>query len=200
MEQNKEQRQFLRAYENIHLEFRVLSDSEEVDLFHKISVKNSFNETEAELGEIIRIINMHIENIKRTSPEIAACLSALDRKVDLLRQLKFPLQIDKVSKAANHHVNISAGGLSFLTNEKIETGKILELKITLLPGNQILDVYGTVVHTEFAEKEDHHTISSLIRVGVKFQHLTEAEQDIIVQYGLLRERERIQEVNNKTNE
>ena len=197
MKHPDEKREFLRAYENIYFEYRVLSDNEEADLFHKMSIRNSAAESEPELGEIIRIINTHIASIQKTSPEIAACLSALDHKIDLLRQLKYPLQTERIFNDPNHHVNISAGGLSFLTSENIKTGNILELKITLPPENHALKVYGTVIHTEHTKADKDNTKLELNRIGVKFHHLTETERDTLVQYSLVRERESIQ--NNKSN-
>ncbi len=193
----EEKREFLRAYENIYLEFRVLSDSEEADLFHKMSIKSSAIETDSELSEIIRVINIHIESIQKSSPEIAACLSALEHKIDLLRQLKYPLHTERIHNEPNHHVNISAGGLSFLTAEKIKTGNILELKLTLTPESHFLNIYGTVIHTDHTKAEKDNTDLELNRIGVKFHHLTEAERDTLVQYSLARERESIQ--NSKNN-
>lgn len=170
MKHSEEKREFFRAYENIYLEYRVLSDSEEADLFHKMSIKSTAMETNPELCEIIRVINMHIESIQKSSPEIAACLSALDHKIDLLRQLKYPLQIERIHNEPNHHVNISAGGLSFLTKDNIKTGNILELKITLTPESHFLNIYGTVIHTEHAKADKDNTDLELNHIGVKFHH------------------------------
>lgn len=191
MESIEEKREFLRAYENIYLEYRVLSDYEEAELFHKMSIKNSVIESDPELGEIIRVINMHIASIQKTSPEIAACLSAIDHKIDLLRQLKYPLQIERIFNEPNHHVNISAGGLSFLSKENIKTGNILELKIKLPNNTYVFGVYGTVIHTAI-EKDNNN--ADLTRIRLKFHHLKEAERDILVQYSLAREREYIQKI------
>ena len=192
MTNHEDKREFLRAHENIYLEFRVLSDSEEADLFHKMSIKSSAIETDSELNEIIRVINIHIESIQKSSPEIAACLSALDHKIDLLRQLKYPLHTERIHNEPNHHVNISAGGLSFLTTEKIKTGNILELKLILTPDSHFLNIYGTVIHTDHTKTDKDNTNLELNRIGVKFHHLTEAERDTLVQYSLTRERELIQ--------
>ncbi len=197
MKHPEEKREFLRAYENIYLEYRVLSDSEEADLFHKMSIRNSAIESDPKLGEIIRVINMHIASIQKTSPEIAACLSALDHKIDLLRQLKYPLHTEIIFNEPNHHVNISAGGLSFLSEKIIKTGNILELKITLPPENHFLNIYGTVIHTEHVKADKDNTDLELSRIGIKFHHLTETERDILVKYSLARERESIQK--NKKN-
>lgn len=200
MTQNKEQREFLRAYNNVYLQYRVLTDSEETNFFHKLSRENALHENETELCEILRTINIHIEKIKRTEPEIAACLSAIDRKIDLIRTLQNPSHENIKSEEHTHHVNISAGGISFLTKENIKVGKVLELKITLPKSNDVLDIYGTVIHTEYTELDEQETREKLTRTGVKFDHLTESEQDLLVQYSLDKERENISNEGNKLEE
>ena len=184
MTEQANRREFFRAHDNLFLEYRVLSDEEETDLFHKKSAAAIQNEPDANLCEIEQIISVHIDRIRQNLPDVAACLSALDRKLDYIRQLKFPMPMDSVYVSNKHHVNISAGGIAFMVEKPVNQGDMMEIRITL-PSNQAsLLLYGTVIH---AEPERQNT--NLIRVGIKFQHLGENEQDMLVQYSLARERE-----------
>jgi hypothetical protein len=82
-------------------------------------------------------------------------------------------------------VNLSAGGIAFVTSEKFEKGDILELKI-LLPVFPIalIRIWGEVVRLTALSGNNRE-------IGVKFIDIEEESQDKIVHYLFKKERERL---------
>lgn len=120
-------------------------------------------------------------------PKLWEMLVVLNDKLNLILD-RLNLESD-VIEAAPQNVNISASGIRFTMNEKIEIGDILEIKM-LLPSVPLMSIltYGNAVSVK---KTDAGTYS----VALQFIDMDTDVRDRLIQYNLNRQREIIRRQN-----
>lgn len=123
--------------------------NDEVDLFYRKIARQEAGEashidenvlTSDALPQIMAAVEQEIHGLLRrietAQPEIAAYLKLLNYKVDILAECLLR-QNDLAREKNSYHVNLSASGLAFGSEQALHEGDFLELKI-LLPASRAL--------------------------------------------------------------
>lgn len=115
---------------------------------------------------------------KEIDPALAAVLKLLDDKLNAVLDMLGPKAM-LAGKPNLKELNISAGGLSFVSTEPYEVGEVFELVVGLPPTPfTMMTVHGEVVRVSQKMLEGIKSYE----VGVKFLHLDEGDRQGLVKY------------------
>lgn len=118
-------------------------------------------------------------------PKIIKLLLEMNNKLNILIESLSQRTEDKAQRLQNKKVNISASGMCFTVDEKVDTGDTIEVKMFLptVPPVEVL-TYGMVVRAKAIGNNQYE-------VAVHFHDMEESVRDEIIQYALNRQREAI---------
>ncbi len=164
----QERRRYFRLDDEVILDFEPISHAEANEWKTRhVSQRN-------ELADLNRDIATLLHQIQTQNPTVARLLNLFNSKVNMLSTAK---DIDFTQTEVRTRVNLSACGMSFCTNEHLETGDNLRLQLQLQPSNVPVTLLGTIVGVEASDKAE---APHLVRVN--FEGLREAEQEILIHH------------------
>ena len=143
---------------------------------HAFSLRNNYNfQIEQHIADFHKIENK--------MPELGRYLAVLQKQIDRLSE---KLNVDEFEQSLHHHkVNLSAQGISFVTDQQFDTESMLEVNLKLLPSGLHLVIMARVITVEKAEDFETGTY----RVSLDFEHLHEADREILIKHIHARQRE-----------
>lgn len=112
-----------------------------------------------------------LRNLGDASDELTNYLKMQAKKIDVILGYVLALQDDEAERHQTTH--ISAGGLSFLSQDAIDAGRQVRLKLFLTSEALAIYCYGEVQHSQ-ALHDDQHLIE------VKFNRLRETDQEHLI--------------------
>ncbi|MFD2113226.1 PilZ domain-containing protein [Thiorhodococcus fuscus] len=115
-------------------------------------------------------------------PTVASYIRILERQLDILAQA-IDGRDDFPSKP-NTMANISAQGLSLMTDEVFAIDSMVSVKLALFPDLCRIEALGRVVRGE--------TTSPKADVAIEFTHLRDADREAIIRHIYLLQRQRLQ--------
>lgn len=139
--------------------------------------------TKAHLDRLSRELQPLYKVIKSSNSNIAEYLSTLDKKISLLSEC---LMADEGAEQdiEPRKVNISGGGVLFVSDKPVASGAMLELRMKLLPKQIYVYSYAKVISCtevdEGAEDQEY-------KIAVKFEHMEDDVRDLITRHVLVRE-------------
>lgn len=170
----EERRRFFRIEDIVSLKAEVIDEQqlpERLESFwnnqHQFSIRNEFNYR----------LEQHQADLKTISlkmPELGRYLSMLQQQLDILTD-KILQDEDKFTEQEKN-VNLSAQGISFLSDEAASVGEIVELHLKLNPGKQKIVVFTRVVNCEPMEENGQY------KIALDFEHIHEADREILVKH------------------
>jgi predicted nuclease with TOPRIM domain len=171
----EERRRFYRIEDIVSLKAEVVNkeeESEKLEKFwndhHQFSIRNEFNfKLEQHQADL--------RSIKTKMPELGRYLALLQEQLDILTE-KVLQDEDKFTEL-EQQVNLSAQGLSFISNESANIGDIVELHLKLHPGKQKIVVFARVIHCEAQEDPQ-----GSYKIALDFEHIHEADREILVKH------------------
>lgn len=125
-----------------------------------------------EFSTMTQQFKVSLSRINQRLPEVSSCFKLLDSKLNLMAESLYSQQDHAQLK--RQYVNISAGGMSFVANEKLSIGERLEIKMVLSTDLINLNVMASVVDS--LSKNDN------FQVSVKFIDMSDPTQDLIVKH------------------
>ncbi|MBT3205117.1 MAG: PilZ domain-containing protein [Gammaproteobacteria bacterium] len=170
-----ERRRFFRIEDIVGLKSQVIEKQEleqRLESFwndqHQFSLRNEFNfKLEQHQADL--------QHIKNKMPELGRYLSVLQEQLDLLTD-KILTDEDNFS-TREIPVNISAQGISFISDEQVNVGDIVELNLLLLPSQQKIVTFAKVIECNHQDNnQDKYTIS------LDFEHIHEADRELLVKH------------------
>lgn len=137
------------------------------------------------LASISSQMATHMRRIEADSPDVAAYLKGLDRKLEVIGRALLSQEEDLVTDKIQA-VNLSAGGLCLATAEDFSAGEYVEIRMLLFPSFSGVLTYGTVVSSEPSDQEQRaHGRPNLVRI--EFSHIREPERESIIRHVLRRQ-------------
>jgi len=121
------------------------------------------------------------------TPDIADYLKALDKKLELISKAFLTEEVDMMDKPARA-VNLSAGGMAVYGRESMQPGKVLEIKMLLLPSLTGILTFGTLVdclRMEGAELDPEYPY----RLRIDFSFMRDTDRDALIRHVLLKQAE-----------
>jgi len=145
-----EKRRYFRIADTIGLSFKQARPVKP-----DLSLSTSVVEMEQRLASLDAEINSIVNRIWSSNPELSEALGLLNRKIDLLTGNKVANKVAEQEQYDHHfeqiEVSLSASGVAFDSEVKLDIGDRLDLMLVLKPSNMRLQSKGTVVNV--AEKK-----------------------------------------------
>ncbi len=186
MSADDERREFFRIKDRIPLEFRSISREE----FIKLQDAIRYNSTQV----VDRLHELYfIEARGETQEEsdhILSYMQMINRKLDLIIEVLGKSQVSENYATVHTEVSISGSGVQFFCETPLPEGEFVELKIIVpvFPYPKITCLSQVVR----AEKETRGNASGQ-RTALKFVVINEKDQDILVNYIFLKERQHLRQ-------
>ena len=181
---DEDRREFFRVDDSVVLEYREISsvdasaylDELENDLPNRFTASASFAATSRQMGQLLH-------SVRDMNADLARYLESLDSKLNMLARM-FLVEELHVPEKSTRNVSISAGGISFSADAPQKAGDLLEIKLVLFPSYLGLLSIGTVISCETTKNADYP-----YDLAVRFSHISEEEQDMLVKHVLYKQTE-----------
>jgi len=177
---SNDRRRFFRIEDRVYLQTQTVKPAElesKIEDFklnrHQFSACDEFS---SRLDE--HLADLHA--IQNKMPELARYLGVLQEQIDHLTNKLLPNQ--KTTEEKDIRVNLSAQGISFITDETYKPVDVVELSLKLKPSRQALIIIARVVLVEDHEDNDKTGEYGLYRVSMDFEHIHEADREILVKH------------------
>ncbi|AFJ02461.1 PilZ domain-containing protein [Methylophaga frappieri] len=136
------------------------------------------------------------DQIGHTDRDVARALRMLDEKLNILSsQVQHLLR--PVNEQDTEAVNLSAGGIALMSPQRFDKHTALEVKLTLLPGNQPVHAIANVIACE-PVAEQAPDKSCFLRLA--FTHMNETDRNRLVKHTLSRQAEDLRQQKQSTSE
>lgn len=168
--QGEERRRYFRISDRVAMSHARLRDA--VELASELA-RLSMN---ARLEALQQELRYELEVVTAESPRLGKTLSLLDRKLDLAMEMFQFAQVSEPSGLSMEDVSLSAGGISFPTDEWYKAGEHVLLNLVFYPDGEHVRIVARVVAC------DQHGDGYLIRAD--FENLAEADREVLVQHVL----------------
>jgi hypothetical protein len=180
---NDERREYFRIDDAVRLSIRQVPDEQIEALVQRLDNNVAGNFTVMSgLAAISAEMAVSMRRIEHESPDIAAYLKALDRKIEVLGRA-FAAQESNLMEETAHPVNLSAGGMAMLVNECYPVGSTIEVKMLLFPSLTGVLSYGRVVTCRPVQGESAES-GYTHQLRVEFTHMREQDRDILIRHVL----------------
>ncbi len=183
----EERRRYYRINDDVILRYRQVSEEVMQEGIHRLK-SNRLGRSQlrhALLGMEARIQEM-IVSIGRARPDFAEVLDLINKKTSLLERMveTLPLETgdDHLTEAPSCSVSLSAGGLSFDSDEVLPIGSFLDIDLVLLPAYQYIKVYGQVTEKETVDEHN---------AAVDFYSIRSEDREEIVQHVFRKQNEEL---------
>lgn len=190
-DKSSERRNYFRLQNSVLIEFREASQ-QEVDNFlsDETDIKAEPLDVTYELDQISRQLSTLIQNVRQESAPISQYLELLNKKVDYLGSM---ITFEKIRNSAmdgkleqTETLDISEGGMSFLSTHPVEVGAYIYCKIAIMGYRLGMETFGRVIRSTMAEEN-----SRLYRIGVEFPFLRELDKKNLTRYIFDKQREQL---------
>lgn len=181
-----ERREFFRIRDRIPVEFRSISREE----FIKLQDTIRYNSTQV----VDRLHELYFMEARGEAPDgqdqFYSYMHLINRKLDMIIEMLGRSRVPESYVSIQTEVSISGSGIQFACAPALSEGEFVELKIIVpvFPYPKITCLC-QVVRTE---KETDGAVSGQ-RTAFKFMVLNEKDQDILINYIFLKERQLLRE-------
>jgi hypothetical protein len=185
---SEERREYFRIDDEVALDYRLISPGEAELLREKIksrvvdrfTVASSFTATSRQMTHVIH-------KVQNQSPELARCLQAIDQKLNMIAQLFVSEEMD-LHEQSTREVNLSAGGISFRSQQKIRIDSLLELRMVLFPS--LVGIL-TVSRAVQCERVNDANLKFPWQISVVYEHLRESDRELLVRHIMSKETQQL---------
>ncbi|MGR9115202.1 MAG: PilZ domain-containing protein [Gammaproteobacteria bacterium] len=189
----KERRRFFRIDDEVNLYYKKVDEkiiSQSSHLSDNVLANCSLA---AALDMISQESRMMMTRIERNSPDIADYLKLIDSKIDLVSQAVM-MQGTEFKEKDTRNANLSASGVAFDSEEPLEIGDFLEIKMLLVSCMAVIVTYGKVIYC----KEKHPPENQYTHVvGVNYINMKDQDRELLIKHVVKRQMQQIRE--NKSN-
>ena len=183
-----ERREYFRIDDEVALDYRLIGEGEAEQLREKIQSRlldrftaaSSFTATSRQITHV-----MH--KVQNQSPELARCLQAIDQKLNMIAQLFVSEEMD-LHEQSTREVNLSAGGISFRSQQKIRIDSLLELRMVLFPS--LVGIL-TVSRAVQCERVNDANLKFPWQISVVYEHLRESDRELLVRHIMSKETQQL---------
>jgi hypothetical protein len=127
---------------------------------------------------------------------VARALRLLNDKINLISRDFLSQQEVKEKKAKAIEVNLSGGGIAFLTAEPLEARTPLTVQMELTPSGVVIDAVGNVIS---CSKSYSDKTESPFHIRVAFAYMNETDRNLLIKHILTRQAEELRNANSKLN-
>lgn len=179
---DQERRAYFRVDDSVRLSIRVVPEEQVSKGLQRLEGQAGGFTVMSGLASISAEMAVSMRRIENSSPDVAAYLKALDRKIEVLGRALAAQESDLMEEQA-HPVNLSAGGMAVLVNESYPVEQTVEVRMLLFPSFTGVLLYGKVIACEPVTGEDAASGFSY-SLRVEFTELRERDRDILIRHVL----------------
>jgi c-di-GMP-binding flagellar brake protein YcgR len=183
-----ERRRFFRIEDTINLYYRVIDEQQLAQLSQ---VSNDILST-CSLAAALDVFNQEARviapRVERSAPEVYEYLKIIDDKIELIAQAIMRQNSD-LTDHASRNVNLSATGIAFESEDKLEPGTLLEIKMMLTSCMAVIIAYAKVIYCK--PNKDNPEFPYF--VGVDYINLKDEDREILIKHVVKRQMEQIRE-------
>lgn len=167
-----ERRRHERVLDEVYLEYIVIDHDAVEGAIHEFldSPTGHFNPLN-QLQAISIQSQAILEKIRETYPMIGDYLVTIDERIQLLCHAVAQDQVG-VPIAPNENISLSAGGISFTSEDEVAPNTVLEFSIIVIPAYLHIAALGKVVYCRPESPESNRKL----KIGVEFTHIHEADR------------------------
>jgi hypothetical protein len=130
-----------------------------------------------------------LKRIESAQPDVSRYLQLLDYKIDALAECLVH-QHDLDREKNSYHVNLSASGLAFGSEQAMNEGDFLELKILLPASRALLTTCCRVVH---CRQNPSHEPRYPYVVSVDYMNMKEEDRELLIKHVIKRQLAQLRE-------
>lgn len=181
-----DRRAFFRINDQVILNFRTITTLEAQELGEMIisSPTTSAHHLQPH-SSVQTVFQKLLDQIGHRDREIARAIRLLDDKLNSLANNLQAIQ-NPIDDSSAVKVNLSAGGLAFMSDRDIESKTTVELRLQLLPSGLPIHALSKVVSCSHIGSDDGKNPYFLRLV---FTHMSETDRNLLVKHTLSRQAE-----------
>jgi len=134
-----------------------------------------------------------MDRVGEISPLVAEILGLYDKKLSLIESIIMHSNDKDNSITETQHVNLSASGMSFVSNTPINDDVQLKMELVLFPEYHFIPLYARVI--DCRKKMDDNLYR--FNIAVDFVGICESDKEIIMQHVLSRQAKLLKKERNK---
>ncbi len=171
---DQDRREYFRVKNWMILNHQVIESLDDIPESDDFSLESSPRiKLLQQLSQLDSENQVYLNTLADKQNKVGGYLINLNKKIDFLT--RFVLQSLDEEHQEMTEVDISGGGLRFLTNQNYKTGDLLKIELVLVPECVGIFAYGEVVESGEVSGEQ-------LEIAVTFSKLTEADRDAIVKH------------------
>jgi len=170
-----ERRRFFRVEDEIVLVYRSVSPEDVPDPADFPGHMADHFSITSTLEFLSQESQAQLRRIQREHPEVADFLQILERKIEVLAQA-LVISNNQLVDQPTRKVNLSASGIAFETDQALQEGEMLELKMVVPPALVGIVTFGRVVYCHRNEDGQGQ------RVGVDFLSMREQDREFLIRH------------------
>ncbi len=168
-----DRRRFFRITDTLGVAYRVISDEEpegatnNEQLVDAYSLINNYN----------KIIESALTDLREKDPVVAHAVDSINKKIDsVLTQLELEnLMVQRIAHRVKE-VNISACGVAFVVDEKLEANTLVSLDLLLRPAGVHVMAKGKVIGCDSTDS------NAQFYVRIEFLEMAHTDQELLIQH------------------
>lgn len=178
MTQTEDRRRFFRIDDEVNLFYKKIDEKLVIEPHHlSENVLNSCSLSTA-LAAVSQESAVLLHRLEKSEPDVADYLRIIDTKIELLAQAVM-MQGFQFKENETCNVNISATGMAFNCEERLEEGDYLEIKMLLVSSMAVIVTYGRVVYCRKSESDDSQHPHF---IGVNFINMKDEDREMLIKY------------------
>lgn len=191
MSNHHEKRRSFRVSESAYVKYEVLTESEFKEGLERRKLRLGINDdAQALLVDIDARLSESMYLLNAESEQIGKCITLLNDKLNVVLQQLPGLRKAKadIAKSPPQNCDLSADGMVFSADRKLEAGTKLHLQFVLSSDNRFVETFCRVVRitTPPAGNDDD---AKPYGIAVEFQGMKPAQREILIQHMFSRESE-----------
>jgi hypothetical protein len=189
MARAEERRRFFRIDDEVNLMYKLIDEKAAVEpSYISDHILNNCS-LSAAIDMVSQESALLLNRLERSQPEVADYLRLLDNKIDLLVQALM-MQGGEFTQKNTRNANLSATGLAFESEEKLETGAYIEIRMMLVSCMAVIVTYGKVVYCKLNKASDGQFPYV---VGVDYINMKDQDRELLIKHVVKRQLQQIRD-------
>ncbi len=192
--QHIERREHFRINDDLFIRYKTIDEETASHLGEKLAYQNTYddNQDQVQLRSLQTAFTLLTDQINHTDRDVARALRLLNEKINILGRTL--LQSDNHNNRKKVEVNLSGGGLGFLSEQEFEAKAPLEIHLELPSSGVIIQAIAKVISCVKSYPENNDAPYYL---RLAFTQMNEHDRDLLIKHILFRQAEELRANNSQ---
>lgn len=174
----EDRRRYFRVDDEVNLFYEKVTDKYNLDESYLSNNLLSAYSLNVAMDILSQEANLILRKLERNEPEIVEYLRVMDEKIDLIAR-SVVIQGSDFNKKNTRNVNLSAAGLAFDCEERLQVGQHLEIKMLLASSMAVIITIGRVVN---CRENSADNVQFPYLVGVDYIEMREQDREQLIKH------------------